>query len=135
MAEETEQVTAVQIPVVAKSKKGRGPTVARWQIATIVGDSGVLVQQEKYISPEAALKAVDGDTFQNMQQRCVLALLADKPEDALKWAKRAFGEANNPPHVKTATDLIARALKAQDGNVGRANAWITSNTPKKPEKP
>lgn len=65
MAEETEQVPAVQIPVVAKSKKGRGPTVARWQIATIVGDGGVLVQQEKYISPEAALKAVETKGIEN----------------------------------------------------------------------
>jgi hypothetical protein len=94
--------------------------------------SGIKVSSDAY---DAALNNIVGDSFDSMYRRCTLMLLADRPEEALKWAKRAFGEASNPPQTKTSTDLIARCLKAQDGNVGRANAWVVSNAPKKPEKP
>ncbi len=51
---------------VAKKKKGRGPTVARWQLAVQCCESvegapasiGLRVLETKYTSPEAALKAV-----------------------------------------------------------------------------
>lgn len=48
---------------VAKKKKGRGPTVARWQVAvqsceSADGAIGLKVLEPKYTSPEAALKAV-----------------------------------------------------------------------------
>lgn len=51
---------------VSKKKKGRGPTVARWQLAEqscerlegATASIGLRVLEPKYTSPEAALKAV-----------------------------------------------------------------------------
>jgi hypothetical protein len=43
---------------VAKKKKGRGPTVARWQLGALDGNLGLMILEPKYTSPEAALQAV-----------------------------------------------------------------------------
>lgn len=55
--------TTEQTEIKAQKKKGRGPTVARWQLAVqdcVGGEAGVLLKvlEPKYTSPEAALKAV-----------------------------------------------------------------------------
>jgi len=50
-----------QTEVKAQKKKGRGPTVARWQLGALDGNLGLMVLEPKYTSPEAALKAVQED--------------------------------------------------------------------------
>lgn len=48
----------------AKSKKTRGPTIARWQIVQL--DGGVVtIMPEKYTSPEAALRAIEKEHIKN----------------------------------------------------------------------
>jgi tetratricopeptide (TPR) repeat protein len=57
-----------------------------------------------------------------------LLLLADKPEQAKPFFEKAYKLA--PTNVLAeATESIARCMKAEDGTVGRANAWVLSNRP------
>ena len=53
-----------------KTRKGRGPTVARWQVVINTGPGcgpdfeDVTIQSEKYISEDAALKAIASGPIQ-----------------------------------------------------------------------
>lgn len=53
------------IPVEKKNKRGRGPTIARLQIA--VGNEGepVEILAEKYTNEAAALKAIESTPIEN----------------------------------------------------------------------
>jgi hypothetical protein len=61
--EVTESVPPVQV---AKAKRGRGPTVARWQVCCgAPSDSEVTVMDDKYTSEQAALKAIENTPIEN----------------------------------------------------------------------
>ena len=55
-----------------------------------------------------------------------LLLAADRGHDAEKVFRDLYQFAAKPADLTTAAEGIARALRAEDGNVGRANAWIMS---------
>lgn len=72
---------------------------------------------------EAAVKAHRTDKVGDYVRCACLLLLADKPDEAMRWAKRAYAEAKTQRDIQNASELIGRCMKAQDGTVGRANAW------------
>jgi tetratricopeptide (TPR) repeat protein len=84
---------------------------------------------------------VDGSVFEKGMQRYTrenyrdwaslgnLLLLADKPKEARPLFERAYGVAKTNT-LAAATESIARCMKAEDGTVGRANAWLLSIQPK-----
>ncbi len=57
-----------------------------------------------------------------------LLLLADKPKQARPFFEQAYKFAATNV-LAEATESFARCMKAEDGTVGRANAWVLSNRP------
>jgi len=57
-----------------------------------------------------------------------LLLLSGQPTEATKAFQKAYSLASDN-NLAAATEAVARAMRAQDGTVGRANAWILSLRP------
>jgi hypothetical protein len=57
-----------------------------------------------------------------------LLLLAGKPAEAKKVFDKAYTLASDK-NLAAATESVARAIRAEDSAVGRANAWILSLRP------
>jgi len=55
-----------------------------------------------------------------------LLLAADRGADAEKAYREMYQLAATQADLTTAIEGIARSLRAEDGNVGRANAWLVS---------
>jgi hypothetical protein len=55
-----------------------------------------------------------------------LLILAGKANDAESKFREVAEKETNPIWVRDAREGIARALRAEDGSVGRANAYILS---------
>jgi len=72
----------------------------------------------------AALKDILDDDFDSQMRRGNLLLLMDQPRDAKAAFERAASLAEER-QLSTAFEAIARAIKAQDGTIGRANAYLT----------
>ncbi len=69
-----------------------------------------------------------GDEFWNLMSRGNLLLLADRAKEARPVFERAYAIAPDK-HLAVATESIARCMKAEDGTIGRANAWVLSIRP------
>jgi tetratricopeptide (TPR) repeat protein len=93
--------------------------------------AAIHVDQKVY---SAAIKAVryDGDEYEECVTRGNLFLLADRPKDAMAQFQKAYEIAPDYRLVE-ATESIARAIKAEDGTIGRANQWILSVRPPTPK--
>jgi hypothetical protein len=61
-----------------------------------------------------------------------LLLLADQPQNARLWFEQAYRVCNER-QLAAATESLARVMKAEDGTIGRANAWLLSLRPIKAE--
>jgi len=57
-----------------------------------------------------------------------LLLLSDRATEAHAVFEQAYGLADDN-HLAGATESIARCMKAEDGTIGRANAWLLSISP------
>jgi hypothetical protein len=55
-----------------------------------------------------------------------LLLAADKSADAEKLFKECYQLATTPDELAKSTEGIAKSLRAEDGNIGRANAWLAA---------
>jgi hypothetical protein len=55
-----------------------------------------------------------------------LLLAADRGDEAEKLFRELYQLATTPADLAVATEGISRSLRAEDGNVGRANAWLVS---------
>jgi tetratricopeptide (TPR) repeat protein len=95
-----------------------------------VGANGVPFLASVTIDPrlyESAIASttLKDDAFAALMAQGNLLLLADRPAEA----RKAFEKARALSTEKTlvpATEGIARSIRAQDGCVGRANAWVLS---------
>jgi len=56
-----------------------------------------------------------------------LLLAADRGEEAETIFRDLYGTARTQDQINIAYEGIARALRAEDGNVARANAWLAGN--------
>ena len=77
---------------------------------------------------EAAHLAVQGDGWDQWRSRTLLLLLANRTAEAQQAAEQAYAIAPEAA-LREASELIARTLKARDGCIGRANAWVLSIRP------
>ncbi len=77
---------------------------------------------------EKAAAEYDQDEFWNLMSRGNLLLLADRAKEARPVFERAYAIAPDK-HLAAATESIARCMKAEDGTIGRANAWVLSIRP------
>lgn len=87
--------------------------------------AGIKVDDAQYAD---ALDRQTGDSFNGLQEWGNLLLLSDKPEDARKIFEAAYKIATDK-QLPTATECLARTMRAQDGSVARANAWVISLRP------
>ncbi len=79
---------------------------------------------------QEAIAACDlnDDGFTGLMAKANLLLLADKPKEAKKALEKAYSLSSDK-NLTMATEAVARAMRAEDGTVGRANAWILSLRP------
>ena len=90
--------------------------------------AGIKVDGKAYDSKIRTLVAED---YKTLAARGNLLLLADRPAEAKDDFERAYALSEDKDLVD-ATESLARCMKAQDGTVGRANAWVLSLRPKTP---
>jgi hypothetical protein len=74
---------------------------------------------------EVLARLPNSTSFRDLMARGNLLLLADRPSDALASFELAYDLAKHKD-LAVATEGIARAIRAQDGSVGRANAYVVS---------
>ncbi len=72
---------------------------------------------------EGALKDVLDDDFDSQMRRGNLLLLMDRPKEAKAAFERAAMLAADK-QASTAAEGVARSIKAEDGTIGRANAYV-----------
>jgi len=77
---------------------------------------------------DKAMQEYTGEDYGSLAALGNLLLLADKPKEARPLFERAYAIAA-PKHLAAATESIARCMRAEDGTVGRANAWVLSIRP------
>jgi tetratricopeptide (TPR) repeat protein len=99
---------------------------------TLVGQPGrtspvVLTIKVDATPYDASLKNMPDDSLRALNRHAKLLLIADKPTEALAIAQQALAQAVDAKDISAANELIARCYKAQDGTIGRANAWIAAN--------
>lgn len=87
--------------------------------------SGISAQSA--VMTEIPGKGRSAGDVKSLLARGNLLLLADRPQEA----EALFRKAQTMPssNAEFATEGVARAIRAQDGAVGRANAWIMEATP------
>ncbi len=78
-----------------------------------------------YEQPANAILAED---YAALLKRGNLLLMAGKPDLAMPIFERAYGQATDA-QIPQASEAVARCLRAQDGTIGRANAWLQSIQP------
>jgi len=77
---------------------------------------------------ERAIESLVGTDYESLCARGNLLLLAGRAQESRKTFEQAYTMA---PEKKLAVAIenIARAMKAEDGTIGRANAWVLSIRP------
>jgi hypothetical protein len=81
-------------------------------------------------TPYAAnIRGLTGEDYHSLFVKGNLLLLAGRTDEAWDVFERAYTEAS-PGDLPTASESLARCMRAQDGTIGRANAWILSIRPK-----
>ena len=78
---------------------------------------------------EQALSHAKGSATPDLIKRTHLLLLAGKAQEAGETAQKALSNARaarNTNDINTLSELVARCLKAQDGTIGRANAFVAA---------
>src|SRR5271170_1732477 len=64
--------------------------------------------------------------FEDYSAYANLLLIADQPDQAQKIFETLYKQATTQDELNEAIEGIARSMRTQDGNVGRANAWLLS---------
>ena len=89
--------------------------------------AGIKVDPAPY---NQALKKITAEDASGLMARGNLLLLADRVKEARVVFERLYSLAGSD--INEASEAIARLIKAEDGTIGRANAWVLSIRPKKP---
>jgi hypothetical protein len=71
-------------------------------------------------------KTVLAGDFNDFASYANLLLVADQGDQAEKIFESLYKQATTQDDLNTAIEGIARSMRAEDGNVGRANAWLLS---------
>lgn len=79
---------------------------------------------------DTAVASLFAEDYNSLLTRGNLLLLAGKPVEAQRVFERAYSLAYDG-QIAQASENIARALKAQDNTIGRANSWVLALRPGK----
>ncbi len=112
-----EQLAGAALPGGDKpSTKPAGPSVL----------SAIRIPAEAYAP---VIRQIIAEDFNSLMGKGNLLLLADRTNEAMAVFERAYGVAAEY-QIVAASEAIARCMRAQDGTIGRANAWVLSIRPK-----
>jgi len=75
---------------------------------------------------QAQAQLVTGQDYAALIKHGALWLLADDADKAVEAFNTALAAAKNASEKQAASTWVARAMKAQDGTIGRANEWVTN---------
>jgi hypothetical protein len=78
---------------------------------------------------DEALAKMPGEDYQSLMGRGNLLLMADRVKEAREVFERMYSLASSSELVE-ASEALARLIRAEDGTIGRANAWVLSIRPK-----
>jgi tetratricopeptide (TPR) repeat protein len=78
---------------------------------------------------EAAIRQITAEDYRSLTGEGNLMLLAGRANDAREVFERAYTLASDKD-LAAASENLARCMKAQDGTIGRANAWVLSIRPR-----
>jgi hypothetical protein len=78
---------------------------------------------------EAAIHQLTAEDYRSLTGEGNLMLLAGNAKDAQDVFERAYTMASDK-ELAAASENLARCMKAEDGTIGRANAWVLSLRPK-----
>ena len=109
-------------PSAAGSKEGAGARVQSSVLAAIRLDP------KPY---QEAMAHLIKEDYASWMGRGNLLLLADQPKEARAAFERAYALAPEKD-LALAAESLAKCLKAEDGTIGRANAWVLSIRPQPP---
>lgn len=112
--------------------RGLGPSTRPYDPKAAPASRPALILSAVKVDPapyEPALKRESGEGFGALTARGNLLLLADRPQEAKAAFEKAYAFAPDEK-LAYATENLARAIKAIDGTVGRANAFVLSVRPK-----
>lgn len=116
---EAEQISGAQPPSATQPAASAGTKPASLLASISVDD-------EPYLNRIEQLK--HRRDYRSLTARGNLLLLADHPQEAMQAFRQAYLAANDR-QLASATESMARAMRAEDGTTGRANAWILSLRP------
>jgi tetratricopeptide (TPR) repeat protein len=109
-----------------QSAVGSQPSALSSQLSAVGLRSSILdrikVDSTAY---DAAIQQYAGEDYGSLVSRGNLLLLADRPKEARAAFEKAYALASDKD-LATATEGIARCMRAEDGTIGRANAWLLS---------
>jgi hypothetical protein len=88
--------------------------------------AGVQIDPAAY---QPAIRGITAEDFRSLTGQGNLMLLSGNTKDAWDVFERAYTMASDRD-LPAASENLARCIKAQDGTIGRANAWILSIRPK-----
>jgi hypothetical protein len=72
----------------------------------------------------ARLKTLTSRKIRKLEEKGALLLLADQPDKALTCFQSMEDYARNPGQLLSFEKFVCRAIRAQDGTIGRANAYL-----------
>lgn len=113
-----EQIRGAQPP--ATTQPGENQETAQTVLTQIALDS------KPY---DEAIRVLTAEDYRTLVTRGNLLLLAGRNTEAWETFERAYSLAGDKD-LAPASENLARCMKAQDGAIGRANAWIASIRPK-----
>jgi len=105
-----------------REQSGSGPTTQPGADA----DPTPLVLSTVQVDPgpfEQAIESNPGGNYEQLAAKGNLLLLVDKPKDALQIFLQAIDSADER-HLGEAFENVARAIRAQSGSIGAANAYL-----------
>jgi hypothetical protein len=91
--------------------------------------AGIKVDAKPYEEAIANLEQSRYPSYKSHAALGNLLLLADRPAEAKTAFETAYSLAKET-NLAVATENLARAMKAEDGTIGRANSWVLSIRPR-----
>ena len=132
---------AIEILATCLAKRPDGEnSAARFRMEQFIGSSAksekpasatLLSTIKARVPLEAIESATPADETADFVEMCAmgnLLLAGDQPTDAEFWFKKAYRSATKQ-QLGVATESLARCMRAQDGSVGRANAFVIELRP------
>jgi hypothetical protein len=121
-----EQINGAQPPAAGTAAPSSQPSLAAASENRSVMLAGIKIGTFEFQTvldhPKASTHVHE---FEKQMARGNLLLMGDHVDEAEKIFQKAYALAAEK-NMATATEAVARAMRARDGTVGRANAWILS---------